>query len=357
MSEIKTEFTTSDLDDYMSNFAGREDMEGYDNTKTYSIYEYNRDFVWSVQMRISFILNILLGFPISPITLCNNAIIDGGNRTTTLWLFYKNKFKVAIGSEEYDYDTMLQNRELSKRWYKCKVPLVKISNATPEQKAHIFENLNKGVRLTLGQLLENRKYRLIVDSALSIIRRGTNQFPHRELINRVWTKEFKKSKSRCEVAFAFQLLIGSMYGPQHFHGIYEKYVNFISQDSHRPDYTNLHFILTVVDEADPENIVPRKKKSECFKRFAGAMIYDLFTMKKDDMKTKWKTMFDKAYNVITRDEFKALFNVVGNDRAKSETIMQSISKNVQAFLDEGKIDTANVDAQSVDDDFEEESDD
>ncbi len=352
MSEIKVEFTTTDLDDYIYNFAGRDDMEGYDSSKTYLIYEYNRDFVWPLTMMVSFVVNILLGYPISPITMCNNKIIDGGNRTTTLWLFRNNKFKITIGDTEYDYEMMSQDRNLAKRWYKCKVPLVKISNATHEQIAQIFENLNKGVQLTFGQKLENRKYKLIVDSAMSIIRRGTNEFPYRDLINRVWTKEFKKSKSRVEVAFAFQLLMGTMYGPKHFHGIFERYVEFISQENHLPNYDNLHFILTLVDEVDPENSVPRKTKSECFRRFAGPMIYDLFTMNRDDMKEKWQKMFKLAYNVMPREQFKALFNVVGSDRAKTELIIQCVSENVQKFLDEGKLNVTNVETQSIDD-FEE----
>lgn len=344
MSQIKVSTDTQDLDTYTNDYTGI--GEEYDQTKKYSNHENNRDFVWPLKMMISFILNILLGYPIPPITICDNKIIDGGNRTTTLWLFRNNKFTVPIDGEEYDYTKLRTNIDLYSKWLKSRLILVLITNATSEQVAQIFENLNKGIKLTFGQLLENRAYRQIVNAALSIIGRGTIEFPYSELLGRVYKKTFDKTKSRSEVAFAFQILVGSMLGPQHFNSSFEKHTTLINNEDQTYDYSNLHFILTLIDEVDRQNKINRTKKSYCFKKFVGPMIYDLFTMNRDDMQQKWKEMFHQAYNVISDKELKSLFNV-GNNRAKSETTIECISDNVQQFLD-GNLDLKSINNSTED---------
>jgi hypothetical protein len=329
-AQMIVDITDTNPEDLSKRFAGRPDSEFYDPSKLYSVHETNRDFVWPLKMMISFILNILLGFPVSPITMCNNTIIDGGNRTTTIWKFCNNEFEVEINGEKYNHEKMFKNLDLLTKWLTCKIPIVKISNASSQQIAQIFENMNTGVKLSTGQLLENRAYRPIVDAALAIIGRGKIQFPHTELLGRVYKKTFTKTKSRVEVAFAFQLLVGSMYGPAHFNNSFEKHISWIISEDQTYDYTNLHYILTLIDEVDPQNKIPRTKKSYCFKKFAGPMIYDYHT-DRAKMRTKWQTMYDKAYNIITDEELKSLFDVK-NDRATMETTIQAISQNVEKFL-------------------------
>ena len=321
------------LDSLVDGFTGRDDMEGYDNSKQYKLYELNRDFVWDDSMQTGFIQSILTGFPIPAITICNGAIIDGGNRITTLWLFKNNKFRVLLNGVEYDYDTVCKSREVVRAWDRCQIPLVEIYNATFDQISQIYENLNKGVRLTIGQLLENRKHKPIVDAALAIINKSkdNSQFPYRDLVNRVWNSRIRNTKSRTEIAFAFQLLMGTMHGPNHFHNSFMRYVPLITGEDQKPNFENLRFILKMIDEVDPENKISRKKKSECFRRFVGAIIYDLFTMSRDDVRTKWQAMFIQAYNILPPDQFRAIFEV-GTARAKSETKFQVISENVDRVL-------------------------
>lgn len=332
-TKMDVKISQKSLDSIVDGFTGREDMEGYDAAKPYKLYELNRDFVWDDTMQVNFIQTILTGYPIPAITMCNSAIIDGGNRVTTLWRFRNNKFKVLLNGVEYDYDSMCKTREVVRAWDRCQIPLVEITNATFHQISQIYENLNKGIRLTTGQLLENRKYRPIVDAALSIIGKSTDnsQFPYRDMVNRVWNSRIRNTKSRTEISFAFQLLMGTMYGPNHFHNSFTKYVPFITDDEQKANFENLRFILKMIDEVDPENKIPRKKKSECFRRLVGAIIYDLFTMEKEEMRHKWQIMFDQAYNVLPPEQFKAIFDV-GSARAQSETKLQAISQNVQKIV-------------------------
>lgn len=330
---MEVNLTQKTIDVIADNFTGREDMEGYDATKSMKLYELNRDFVWTEDLQQKLIMSILEGFPIPAITLCNGKIIDGGNRITTLWLFKNNKFEVNINGEDYNYTRLCDNRDLIRKWDRCQLPIVDITNATNEQIAQIYENLNKGVKLTTGQLLENRKFKPIVNSALSIIGRSSNneQFPYRELVNRVWINRIRKTKSRTEISFAFQLLVGSMYGPQFFTNSFEKIVHFITAEDQHVDFTNLHFILTMIDEVDPGNVISRAKKSECFRKLVGAIIHDMFTMPRSDVKTKWQKMFHMAYNVITTAQFKALFDI-GSARGNNDLRVEKISSNVTKYL-------------------------
>jgi hypothetical protein len=339
---MRNSFTTYSLDYLVDGFTGREGMKGYNSEKPIKLYELNRDFVWDDDTQEGLIVSILTGYPIPTITVCNGAIVDGGNRTTTLWRFKNNEFNVKIDGVEYDYETMLSNRNISRKWDGCQVPIQVITEATSDEISNIYENLNKGKPLSFGQLLENRKHVTFVDAALSIINKSQNnaQYPYRELTSKVWNKTFKKSKTRTEIAFAFQLLAASMYGPNHFKTSFSHHVGhiLITEKSQIVDFTNLGKILAMLNEVDPDNIIPRAKKSFCFRKFAGVIIHDMWdqTLSSEDFKKKWKKMFDKAYNDLEDKNIRVLFNI-GTERATSGTRLKAISDRVQSFLD-GKLD-------------------
>jgi hypothetical protein len=343
---MRTRLTQIALDDLVDGFTGRDGMQGYDSEKHIKLYELNRDFVWDLVMQEGLITSVLTGYPIPPITTCNGFIVDGGNRTTTLWRFKNNLFSIKLNGVEHKYETVSNNRDLTKLWDKCQVPVVEITEATSDNISDIYQNLNNGVKLTIGQLLENRKHIPIVDAALSILGRSQNnaQYPHRELTTRVWNKVFKKSKTRTEVAFAFQLLVGTMYGPHYFHTSFSRHVeDILTKRATAVDFTRLGTLLAILDEVDPDNVVPRAKKSICFRKFAGAMIHDMWdtSMSLDEMKKKWQAMFLKAYNVLEAKHLKAIFEV-GTDRAMNDTRIMAVSKNVQKFLD-GTLEVESVD--------------
>lgn len=352
---MRTRLTQISLDDLVDGFTGRDGMEGYDPDKQIKLYELNRDFVWDLTMQEGLLTSVLTGYPIPPITTCNGFIVDGGNRTTTLWRFKNGLFSIKLNGVEQTYETVSNNRDLSKLWDKCQVPVVEITEATSDNISDIYQNLNNGVKLTIGQLLENRKHIPIVDAALSIINRSQNnaQYPHRELTNRVWNKVFKKSKTRTEVAFAFQLLVGTMYGPHYFHTSFSRHVEeILTRRATAVDFTRLGSLLAMLDEVDPDNAVSRAKKSICFRKFAGAMIHDMWdtSMSMDDMKKKWQAMFHQAYNALETRHLKAFYNV-GNDRANNFSRIKTVSKNVEKFL-EGKLELETADGSVGDSDEE-----
>jgi hypothetical protein len=357
INKMKASFTQKSLDDFIDGFTGRDGMPGYDCDKPIKLYELNRDFVWGPDLQTGLITSILTGYPIPPITTCNGFIVDGGNRITTLWRFKNGHFSVKLNGVEQKYESVSNNRELSKLWNKCQILIVEITEATSDNISDIYENLNKGKQLTIGQLLENRQHIPIVDAALSIIGRSQNnaQYPHRELTNRVWNSVFRKSKTRTEVGFAFQLLVGTMYGPEYFHTSFPIYVDTIlmkHDKSSTVDFNNLGILLSIVDKADPDKLVNQEKKSSCFRKLAGAMVYDMYdeSMSTEVMKRKWQTMFKKAYNILEVKQLQVFYDV-GNDRANNLTRLRCVSKNVEKFLD-GNLKLDGIDGSVADSDEE-----
>lgn len=358
---MRIRLTQISVDDAASGFTGREGMGGYDPTKPYKLYELNRDFIWPLELQQGLIGAIFTGYPIPPILICNGFIVDGGNRITTIWRFKNNQFSVKINGVDYTYESISTNRELIRMWDKCQIPVEEVNEATNDNISQIYENRNKGIKLTHGQLIENRKHIPIVNAALSIIGRAEDNsiYPYRELTSRVWNKVFAKSKTRTEIAFAFQLLVGTMYGPHCFHTSFQRHVEQIltTDKANNVDFTRLGIMLEIIDEVDPENVVARPRKSLSFRKFAGAIIHDMGDPKEEksqmpvhELKRKWQEMFRRAYNELEAKDLKLIFEV-GTDRGKSDTRIKTVSINVQKFLN-GELIHTNFEEQTVDSDEE-----
>ncbi len=337
MNTMNTRFQTTTISDFLDLFAGRRDMDGYDDAKPIKIAECNRDFVWPLEMQQSFISSILQGFPIPAMCITNEQIVDGGNRSTTLWRYKNGQF----GVKDRDgvmmlYDDMCGNRELTRRWESAVIPQQIITNATPDQFAQIYENLNKGISLTFGQLLKNRNYRPWVALAEAMIGRGTEVYADRELLHRVWTSQFKKTKNLSELGTAFQILVGAERGSKHYHLSFMEHLPLIMGDT-PPSTGNLKKILKMFVEADPDNTVSGKIKKDIFKKFIGAVIYDFHNMGYEEWKEKWVSFLKDAYNTLTKEDIKRILNV-GNLRGLASSRIKGVSTNVRKWMDEELID-------------------
>ena len=342
---MRTRLTQIALDDLVDGFTGRDGMEGYDPEKPIKLYELNRDFVWPMDYQTGLITSILSGYPVSPITTCNGFIVDGGNRTTTLWKFKNNKFSVELDGDTYTYEDVQDDRDLIRAWDRCQVPVVEITEATDDNISNIYQNLNTAVKLSPGQLLENRKHIPVVDAALSILGRSVNndQFPYKDMTDRVWPTRTNKTETRSEIAFAFELLVGTMYGPGCYHTSFHKFVKekFLEEGNVKSTYVNfekLEKLLSIVDEADPGNTVDRVRKTGCLRKFAGGIVHDMYdeSMSTNDVKQKWQTMFKKAYFDIDSKELKKITDV-GTNRANNHLRLKALSERVQKYLD-GELD-------------------
>lgn len=307
-------YTTTSVPDFLANFAGREGIghdQFYHPERRYKIADVNRDYVWSQEPELAegFIRSILAKDAVPSILICNGELIDAGNRATTLWLFANDVLTVdGVKFSEL-------SRDRFGNWSGCTMPVTIIENATADEKASYYEKYNKGIVLTLGQKLENRKNRPLIAMAMNMIGRGTVPFPLKDLQDRVWTPRFNKTKGRGELAFAYRILMASMQGTlAGFHTNFADHSRTFMGDS-VPNLTNLEAIYRMLLAADPENTVAPRIKKHTFKTFIGAILFDYHRMSYADLCTKWQEFFRRAYSTLMPHEVKSICKASSRLRA------------------------------------------
>jgi hypothetical protein len=333
---MRTIYITRPLADFLAEFAGRKNTQGYDESRTYKIADCNRDFVWNLEFQTGLIKSVLTNAPIPTIAICNDEIVDGGNRSTTLHQFVHNQFKVNLDGVEYNYDEIRANADLNSKWLSCQVNLMVTTGATDDQFADLYENLNKGVKLTHGQMMMNRNHYPLVKLALGMINRPDYEFPLRDIMGRVWKSTFNDTKTKREVTFAFQIVASALFGHQHFHTkfpLHTKLFVEVTETDITAKISNLSRILETFDSADPENNISRKTKSEVFQLFIGGIIYDYRAIEQfAAFQTKWKAFIKEAYTDLTPKNLKQIVDV-GRQRSKEAgNRIKGISDNVRDYL-------------------------
>lgn len=297
-------YTTTSVPDFLANFAGRRDIghdQFYHPERRWQIAECNRDYVWPQQPSLAedFIRSILAKDAVPSIIICNDELIDAGNRGTTLWLFANDALRVdgRVFSE-------LPRAEYG-NWCGCTMPVTIIENATEDEKAGYYEKYNKGIVLTLGQKLENRKNRPLIAMAMRMIGRDEVPFPLKDLQDQVWTPRFTKTKGRGELAFAYRILVSSMLGMRHFHTNFAEHSQVFMSDE-EPRLMHLDAVYRMLAEVDPAGVIAPRVKKHVFKTFIGAVLFDLHRMSYADLCAKWQELFRRAYNTLTPHEIKSI---------------------------------------------------
>ena len=296
-------YTELRVPEFIADFTGRIRMTGFDATKRYSIAECNRDFVWPPALREEFVRSVLNGDPLPSLILCNNQLIDGGNRATTLWLYQNNRFRV----DGNNFSDLTFDQQAA--WTICKMPVTMIEGATDEEKSDYYEKFNNGVTLTFGQKLENRRTSPIAAASFDLIGHG----PLQDLIRRVWSPVITKTKSRAEVTFAYKVLTASIRGSEYFYPTWANASTYIAETpANAVDYDHLRDILTVIKDVDPTGNYDQKRKKFCFEKFIGAVIHDSWRMRVNGVHTqpfinKWTRFFEDAYDdVLTIRQLREL---------------------------------------------------
>lgn len=353
-------YTTTSVPDFLANFAGRRDIghdEFYHPERRYQIAECNRDYVWPQQPGLAedFIRCILAKDAVPSILICNGELIDAGNRATTLWLFANDVLTVdGVKFSELP-------RDLYGNWCGCTMPVTIIENANEDEKAGYYEKYNKGIVLTLGQKLENRKNRPLVAMAMNMIGSGTAPFRLKELQDQVWGSRFTKTKGRGELAFAYRILVASMLGNRRgFHTNFAEHSRIFMSQDYDPDLANLEAIYTTLIVADPGNTVSPRIKRNTFKIFIGAILYDFHRMFFVDFCPKWQEFFRRAYNMLAPDDIKSICKASSRLRAMRRNREfgdgpGAMSDVVARYLETGVIPRADDDYPVMDDDMDDES--
>ena len=94
---METTYQNINIEPYINNFTGRKGHAGFDEKKRTKISELNRDFVWPMFLQVALIVSILSGMPIPQMFICDNEILDGGQRSTTIHSF-KNVSLLSIST-------------------------------------------------------------------------------------------------------------------------------------------------------------------------------------------------------------------------------------------------------------------
>lgn len=339
-------YTTISVPDFLRNFAGRRDIGHdifYHPERRWNIADCNRDYVWPQQPELAedFIRCILVKDAVPSILICNDELIDAGNRATTLWLYANDAIRV-------DGRTFSElPRDLYGNWCGCTLPITIIENSTEDEKAGYYEKFNRGIVLTLGQKLENRKNRPLVAMAMRMVGRGDDVFPLKDLQDRVWTSRFSKTKGRGELALAYRILVSSILGNRRgFHTNFAEHSQlFMSREfDDRRDVSidNLEAIYRMLRDVDPENVVSPRIKRSTFKTFIGAILFDFHRSTYGEVCAKWQEFFRRAYNTLSPHEVKSICKAASRLRAIRRNrefgdYPGAMSEVVTRYLDTGAI--------------------
>ena len=334
--------------DFLDNFAGRRGVPGtaefYDERKRYSIAECNRDYVWNLSLKEGFIRDVLSNRPLPSFIFCNNQLIDGGNRATTIWLFQNNRLLVN-GKRFSD----LTYEDEYGHWNVCKIPVTFIENATEDDRSELYEKYNQGIVLTFGQKLDNRRNTPLVRSVLSMLMQpGYPESPVRQLIQRVWCQNFKLTAGRTEMTKAYKLLITSTLGMAHYHAKWSLAVRDLERVT-AVDFSNLVEILTILKEADPNGIIDPKRKKECFELFMPGFLHDWWAFRNPSaFGQKWVRFLQMAYDQPT---MRILRKIRKHRPAglNQNNAPESISMNVNDYI-EGRFRGGNEEGSDDDSD-------
>jgi hypothetical protein len=332
---METTYLTQNLEPYINNFTGRRGHAGFDDTKRYKISELNRDFVWPMFMQVALICSILQGLPIPQIFICDNEILDGGQRSTTIHRFVNGEFPITFNGREFYYPDMRADPVLNTRWLTYQISILKVTGATPEQRAQMYEDFNKGVPLTTGQKLFARTtFPLIAMSMALLNRTSTAVFLFRELLSRVWKSSWNTTKTLTELTFSYQILSASLFGPQYFDVKFTTVVELVNSKTMIDINLNTHKLVSILqafDNADPDNVVARRIKETIFRKFIGGAIYDFHNMPYLDFCGKWTRFIREAYT-FEKNIIQRLLDV-GAMRAHAVSRICGVSRNVQNYLD------------------------
>jgi hypothetical protein len=352
-TNMRISHTTESIEDFLASFAGREGIAGYDATKLIKIAEENRDFVWDDEMCKDLIMSIFGGYSIPLMVICDNRILDGGNRSTALMMWKQNKFEVTVGDWTGRYNDMTP--ALIAKWNRCLIPVTKITGATREERCKIYENYNKGKVLTFGHKLKNRKSLPLVKKAYDLLG-WAGAFPFASLIHQAWKRSWRQNKTLNQLAFAYSVIVASMIGSDQFHTKFELHLErMLATGEDQIDLSNLRFICEVVVSADPDNRISPKKKEQVFKKFIGAMIYDVWRLERSAFAEKWKAFVEDAYTILTKEQLSAIIDV-GTARATNTSRIQCLAQKVAEYL-VGVVPIGNDNATEYSDDSEDDSED
>jgi 3-dehydroquinate dehydratase len=275
---LRTENIQTTIHALNMDFAGRRDMDGYDESKIIHIHRRNRAYVWNQEMQISCLDSILKGYYIPPIICCSRIVngverrevMEGGNRITTFRRILNNLVRMLTEAER-------------DRVRSHPITLVVMRGLTNIQQREMFRRLNKNVKVSDGQLYAmSEEDSPLVREAISFL--NDDDYPLRARITACFfdTKD-KDNDGKKDLENAVALISGALNGVNYItksFGRQEEMVESQEPVDRNWIVTTLGLLLDVFRMADEQSPLTDKRKLKAqwsVGKYLGAILYDLLT--------------------------------------------------------------------------------
>jgi hypothetical protein len=336
-SNVRTENIQTTIFSMISDFSGRRNTEGYDETRLIHIHRRNRAYVWSSDFQRNLCDSILKGYYIPPI-ICNSRhidghgerreVMDGGNRITT--------FQKILNGEVQDL-TPNERQIIGAH----PITMVVMRNLTNKEQREMFRRINKNVKVSDGQLYAmSEEDSPLVKEAVALLQDAN--YPLRARITETFFDTVNNdNSSHTHLENAIALISGTLNGIKYITKSYSKQEDMIENQDPivRSDVVNiLSKILSIFEQANLEAPVidKRIKKSQwTVGAYIGPIIYDIHTNENIDVVVKkWKN-----YLVMVRknvENAKEAIEIKGAQNINPDKLKRK-SYKVEIFLKENRI--------------------
>lgn len=330
-----TETIQTTISQLNRDFSGRIGSTDYIESALLHIHRRNRAFVWGDEMQKNLLDSILQGYYIPPIICCSRIvngmerreIMEGGNRMTTVRRILQNEVRRLTDPERHQVESF-------------GISLVVMRNLSNEHQRKMFRRLNKGVKVSDGQL-----YAMSIDDSPLVKEAHAlltdDNHPLRGYITSCFkdTRNYTINKSCVDLANAVAIISGVIHGPNFITKSYNLQDPHV--DDHTPidtEYVNsvLRDLFCIFQEADQQCPIKANARRAQWNvgMFIGPMLYDYvrFMDKREKVKEKWLSFILRTRK--TPDAKNAL--KLGGGQNLTATRHARVSAKVDIYQGEGR---------------------
>ena len=333
---IRTENIQTTMFALNSDFSGRRDSPGYDESKPIHIHRRNRAYVWNRQMQLAFKDSIIKGYYIPPI-ICSSRIIDGNERREVM----EGGNRITTIRRLLNGDVCELTPEETRTIESHPITLVVMRNLTSKQTREMFRRLNKNIKVSDGQLYSmSEEDSPLVREALALL--NDDHHPLRTLINDYFfdTRD-NDNDGKKNLENAMALVSGAYYGPEFITKSFARQEDNV-EDQQPIDrsviVSRLAHVFDVFRQANDivELTDRRKMKSQwTVGKYLGAILYDVLTnlYSVPRIQKKWA-----SYLVRVRRDAPDALEAIAVSGAQNLNVdkLKRISVKVQTYMTENR---------------------
>ena len=292
MRDIRTENIQTTIHSLNLDFAGRRNVDGYDETKPIHIHRRNRAFVWNKDMQLNCLDSMLKGYYIPPIICCSRfvngverrEVMEGGNRITT----FRRIMNKEIGDLTDDQCHKVCAHPIT---------LVVMRNLTNTQQREMFRRLNKNVKVSDGQLYSmSEEDSPLVREALALL--NDINYPLRALITEVFFDTVNKDNDgQKNLENAIVMVSGALNGVKFITKSFSRQEIKVEKQEPINRATIVHIlgrvfnIFKLANQEEPLHNKTAQKAQFTVGTYIGPILYDIHTSDgSEDITRKWVKM-------------------------------------------------------------------